>query len=133
MNGRSNRLVRDVMQREFVIVDGLATVQQGIDTMVERNVDSLFVRRRADDDEYGIVVLADIAEKVLAIDRAPDRVNLYEIMTKPMIGIDPQMKIRYCARLFANFGLQTAPVMEDREIIGVVTYRDIVLRGLLPR
>jgi len=131
MNGRTNRLVRDVMQETFVVVDGLATVQEGIDLMVERNVDSLFVKRRADDDEHGIVVLADIAEKVLAVDRAPDRVNLYEIMTKPMVSVDPQMKIRYVARLFANFGLQTAPVIENREIIGVVTYREIVLRGLL--
>jgi predicted transcriptional regulator len=131
MNGRSNLLVRDVMEENFIVMDGLATVQEGIDTMVERNVDSLFIRRRAADDEHGIVVLADIAEKVLAIDRAPERVNLYEIMTKPMIGVDPQMKIRYCARLFASFGLQTAPVLENREIIGIVTYREIVLRGLL--
>jgi signal-transduction protein with cAMP-binding, CBS, and nucleotidyltransferase domain len=85
MNGRSNLLVRDVMEENFIVMDGLATVQEGIDTMVERNVDSLFIRRRAADDEHGIVVLADIAEKVLAIDRAPERVNLYEIMTKPMI------------------------------------------------
>lgn len=131
MNGRSNRLVRDVMQEHFVVVDGLATVQEGIDTMVERKVDFLFVRRRAEDDEHGIVVLADIAEKVLAVNRAPERVNLYEIMTKPMISVDPDMKIRYCARLFASFGLQTAPVVENREIIGAVTYREIVLRGLL--
>mgnify|MGYP006271907987 CR=1 FL=1 len=133
MNGRSNRLVRDVMQTDFVVMDGLATVQEGIDRMIERNIDSLFIRRRSDDDEHGIVVLADIAEKVLAGDRAPERVNLYEIMTKPMIWVDPQMKIRYCARLFANFGLQRAPVIEGREIIGLVTYREIVLRGLLSR
>lgn len=133
MNGRSNLLVRDVMQADFVVMDGLATVQEGIDTMVDNNIDSLFIRRRSDDDEHGIVVLADIAEKVLASDRAPERVNLYEIMTKPMIWVDTQMKIRYCARLFASFGLQTAPVIEAREIIGLVTYREIVLRGLLSR
>lgn len=133
MSERSNRLVRDVMQGSFVMMDGLATVQEGIDTMVERKVESLFVQRRSADDEYGIVVLADIAEKVLATNRAPERVNLYEIMTKPMICVDPDMKIRYAARLFASFGLQTAPVMEHREIIGLVTYREIVLRGLLKR
>jgi hypothetical protein len=58
MNGRSNLLVRDVMEENFIVMDGLATVQEGIDTMVERNVDSLFIRRRAADDEHGIVVLA---------------------------------------------------------------------------
>jgi predicted transcriptional regulator len=131
MKGGSNRLVRDVMQQRFVVMDGLATVQEGINAMIERGVEALFIQRRSPDDEHGIVVLADIAEKVLAGDRAPDRVNLYEIMTKPVIWVDPQMKLRYCARLFGRFGLQTAPVIEDREIIGVVTYREIVLRGLL--
>jgi len=133
MNERSNRLVRDVMQDSFVMMDGLATVQEGIDTMVGRQVDSLFIERRSEDDEYGIVVLADIAEKVLATDRAPERVNLYEIMTKPMIWVDPDMKIRYAARLFASFGLQTAPVIQHRDIVGLLTYREIVLRGLLKR
>ena len=131
MSDGTNLLVRDVMQQDFIVMDGLATVQEGIDRMVSANVDSLFISRRSDDDEHGIVVLADIAEKVLAVDRAPERVNLYEIMTKPMIWVDPDMKIRYCARLFANFGLQTAPVIERREIAGVITYREIVLRGLL--
>jgi len=131
-NGRIVR-VRDVMQDNFICLEGLATVQEAIDTMVRENADTVFIHRRHDDDEPGIVVLADIADQVLARDRAPDRVNLYEIMTKPVIGVDPAMNIRYCARLFSRFGLSTAPVVENKDIIGVVTYREMVLKGLLSR
>ncbi|HEY5733605.1 MAG TPA: CBS domain-containing protein, partial [Gammaproteobacteria bacterium] len=89
------------------------------------------IDKRHDDDEYGIVLLSDIAKHILARDRSPDRVNIYEIMTKPVISVDPQMDIRYCARLFETFGIARAPVIENRKIIGIVGYTDIVISGLL--
>ena len=52
-------------------------------------------------------------------------------MTKPVISVDPQMAIRYCARLFETFGIARAPVIENRKIIGIVGYTDIVISGLL--
>ena len=67
---------------------------------------------------------------MLGKDRAPERVNVYEIMSKPVIGIDPDMDIRYCTRLFDKFGLSRAPVIEDGRIIGIVSYTDMVLKGL---
>ena len=89
------------------------------------------VNRRHEDDEYGIVLLSDIAKKVLARDKSPERVNIYEIMSKPVIGVDPDMDIRYCTRLFENFGLSRAPVIRNQEVLGVIGYTDIVLRGIL--
>jgi predicted transcriptional regulator len=41
------------------------------------------------------------------------------------------MDIRYCARLFYRFGLSTAPVVRDKAIVGMVTYNEIVLNGLI--
>lgn len=122
--------VKEVMKPEFVLVDGLSTVQEGIQMLLKENAHTLFIKPRSEDDEYGIVVLADIAQKVLAQHKAPERVNLYEIMTKPIIGVDPEMDTRYCARLFSRFGLSVAPVIENRKIIGVVTYNNIVLHNL---
>ncbi|MCG8426169.1 MAG: CBS domain-containing protein, partial [Chromatiales bacterium] len=81
-------------------------------------------------DEYGIVMLSDIARKVLAKDRSPQRVNIYEIMTKPVISVDPDMDIRYCARLFTRYDLSRAPVIKDREIVGIVGFTDMVVKGL---
>jgi CBS domain-containing protein len=43
----------------------------------------------------GVVLIADIASKVIAKDRALERVNVYEIMTKPIISVHPDMDIRY--------------------------------------
>lgn len=122
--------VRDVMKVEIDIVDGLSTVAEALRGMKYVDSKALVVRRRNDDDELGIVELEDIATEVLAKNRAPDRVNVYEIMEKPLLPIDPQMDIRYCARLFERYALNRAAVVEGREVIGIVDYSDIVIKGM---
>ena len=123
--------VRDVMKTEFDIVDGLATVADALRNMKHIDTKALIVRRRNDDDEYGIVELEDIATDVLAKNRSPERVNVYEIMNKPLIGVDPAMDIRYCARLFERYRLNRAAVVDGREVIGIVSYADIVIKGMM--
>lgn len=130
MSVRKPVRARDIMQQTFAEVEGLTTVAQALTIMREQRVEVLIVKKRFDDDEYGIVLLADLAKKVLARDKAPERVNIYEIMSKPVISIDPQMDVRYCARLFDNFGLSVVPVMEDQRIVGIVSYSELVFRGL---
>jgi len=122
--------VRDVMKTEFDVVDGLDTVAEALRCMQHIDSKALIVKRRDDNDEFGIVELEDIATDVLAKNRAPERVNIYEIMNKPLIGIDPQMDIRYCARMFERFHLNRAAVVEGREVIGIVSYADIVIKGM---
>ena len=123
--------VRDVMKTEMAIVDGMLTVTEALHSMQHPDTRTLIVDKRHEDDEYGVVMLGDIAKKVLARDHSPDRVNVYEIMSKPVLSVDPDMDIRYCTRLFEAFGLSRAPVLEDKKIIGLVSYTDIVLKGLL--
>lgn len=123
--------VRDVMKHKFDMIDGRVTVMEALRTMKHVETKTLLVNKRHDDDEYGMVLLSDIAKLVLAKDRSPDRVNVYEIMAKPLLSVDPDMDIRYCARYFENFGMSRAPVMENRKIIGIVSFTDMVLKGLV--
>mgnify|MGYP001822274956 FL=1 len=122
--------VRVVLKVDFDVVDGLATVADALRDMHHIDTKALIVRRRNEDDEYGIVELEHIATDVLARNRAPERVNIYEIMEKPLIGVDPAMDIRYCARMFERYRLYRAAVVEAREVIGIVSYADIVIKGM---
>ena len=121
---------RDVMHEKIVELDGMATVQEALQAMRASNSDVVIVKKRDEHDAFGIVLLPDIAKKVLAKDRASERVNVYEIMSKPVIPLDPEMDVRYAARLFDRFGLSNAPVIENGEVIGVVSYRELVFDGL---
>ncbi len=122
--------VSDVMEQDFAIVDGVATVTEALARLRENNRHCLMVAKRHDDDEFGIVTVADIAKQVLAQNRSADRTNVYEIMSKPVLSVRPEMDIRYCARLFHRFGISTAPVIDGDRIAGIVAYDQLVLKGL---
>ena len=122
--------VRQVMRAEVTEVDGSIDVMEAMLIMKRVGATILIVKKRHDQDEYGMLSFSDIAKQVIAKDRAPERVNVYEIMAKPIITVRPDMSIRHCARLFEKFGISHAPVLENDEIAGVVSYYLLVLGGL---
>jgi signal-transduction protein with cAMP-binding, CBS, and nucleotidyltransferase domain len=130
MSDNESVRVKDVMTDNYHLVDGLMMTDQALAKMKETGADVLIVDKRNENDEYGIVLLSDIAREVLAVSRAPERVNIYEIMSKPVVSVDPNMDIRYCARLFNKLGFSYAPVIEQGKLLGIVGYADMLLKGL---
>ena len=122
--------VRHVMRPEVTMVEGKIDVLEAMRIMKRVQATCLIIERRHEGDEFGLVLFSDIAKQVIARDRAPERVHVYEIMTKPVIAVKPDMDVRYCARLFERFGIGHAPVIENDEVIGIVSYYQIVLEGL---
>lgn len=122
--------VRDVMQTNFDTVEGKETVSNALLAMQYPESGLLIVKKRSDDDEYGVVLMSDIASDILASDRSPERVNIYEIMIKPALSVRANMNIRYCARLFKRFGISKAPVFDGDEVVGVVSNTDMVMKCL---
>ena len=130
MNNQQPVRVSDIMSTRYQTVDGMMTVAEAIEKLKVDNSIALIVEKRHDNDEHGIVLLRDIANEVLAKDRAPERVNVYEIMSKPVVSVDPDMDIRYCARLFSKLGFSHAPVIDNGKLMGMVSYSQLVLKGL---
>jgi len=124
--------VRDCMRKEVTEVDGTLDVLSALKIMKKVGATSLIVKRRDDRDEYGLLLFSDVAKKVIAKDRAPERVNVYEVMAKPVLTVRPDMEIRHCARLFENFGISHAPVVENDNIVGIVSFYLLVLHGIMP-
>ena len=120
--------VGDVMGSKLYTIDRLATVAEAMALMKQYEVSSLAVDRRDDDDEFGLLVVADIAREVVAQNRAPERVNVYEIMSKPVLTLPSAMLARYAVRLLVRFELSRAVVVDyERHPLGMVTLRDLVL------
>lgn len=124
--------VRNCMRTEVTEVDGKLDVLSALKIMKKVGATSLIVKRRDENDEIGMLLFSDIAKKVIAKDRAPERVNVYEVMAKPVLTVRPDMEIRYCARMFEKFGISHAPVVDNGEIVGMVSFYLLVLHGILP-
>jgi len=122
--------VRDVMKREFTLIDGKATIYEALMMMKQHKTSVLVVTRRNEDDEHGLLLVSDIARKVLAKNRSPKRINVYEVMVKPAVYVDPDMDIRYCSRLFARFSLVRALVVDGKEVLGTISPNSLVLDGM---
>lgn len=121
--------VGDVMSISIIKIDRMATVEEAIKIMGEKRVSSLVVERRNEADEFGLLTISDVANKVVAEEKAAARTNVYEIMSKPVLTIARDMNIKYAIRLLAKFDLSRALVVdESRAPMGIVTLRDMVLR-----
>jgi len=126
--------VGDVMTPAIRTIRLMATVAEAIEQMRAADVSSLVVERRDPTDEYGLVAVTDIAREVIAKDRPVHRVNVYEIMTKPVLSLPVDMQTKYAVRLLVSFKLSRAlAVDQSRTPLGIVTLRDMVLRYQEPQ
>ena len=116
--------VRDLMKGSYTSIDSRATISEALKTMKRMRTSLLVVEKKHADDQFGLLLVSDIANEVLAQDRAPSRVNVYEIMQKPALSVHPDMDIRYCSRLFARFKLVRALVVEDDAVVGTISPND---------
>jgi len=121
---------RDIMSTDVVTIDGTASVADAVAKMKEKNVRALIVERREPEDAYGIVTQRDIAYAVLAEDRDPAAVQVHEIQSKPLVVVNPNLDVKYVARLMANVGLSRAPVIFEGKVQGIVSVSDIVLKAM---
>jgi len=60
-------------------------------------------------------------------ERSPLAVNVYEIMTKPVISVPANMDLRYAVRLMARANIRRAPVEENGEYIGLVSFTELIM------
>ncbi|MCP5080162.1 MAG: CBS domain-containing protein [Alphaproteobacteria bacterium] len=119
--------VSDVMRTTIHMVSGLASVHDAIKEMSRLEVSSLVIERRDEHDEFGVITVHDIASKVVAVNKATERTSIYEVMTKPALTLDSEMNAKYAIRLLSRFGLTRALVIHGKELLGIVTLRDLVL------
>jgi len=119
----------EIMTTEVAKIKGSETVAKAVQLMREKNIRTLIVDRRHDEDAYGIITETDIVYKVVAFGQDPQKVRVYEVMSKPCIVINPDLGVEYVARLFANTGIRFAPVIKG-DLLGVISVSDILHKEL---
>jgi CBS domain-containing protein len=107
---REYQSAKDAMVKNIIFIDGMATAKEAV--------------------AYGIVVVQDFIKGVIIQERTSEEVNVFEIMTKPVVSVPGKMDVRYVARLLVRTGLRMAPVEEDGKYIGMISLSSIILDNL---
>jgi CBS domain-containing protein len=116
---------KEVMTTPVLTIAASATVAEAMQVMKDKHLRGLMVDPTSADDAYGIVTNTDVIYKVAAFGKNPETVKISEIMTKPCVGVDPDMTVEEVCQIFANNHLHRAPVIKDR-LLGVITVVDIL-------
>ena len=128
---RSYQSAKEVMTKKLVFVDGMTTAKEAVELMRSEKVEALIVKKRDQQDAFGIVVIHDLIDGVIIPDKSSDEVHVYEIMTKPVISVPADMDARYVANLLMKVGFRMAPVEEEGKYIGMVALSDLILDNVL--
>ncbi len=119
---------RDVMNRQFALVSPLDTVHDAIQKMKACGGCQVAIVDRADeDDAYGIVTFQEIVYRVISKSLSPTRTRMGEIMIKPLIVVNPTLRLPFVAQLFSRIGIQNAIVIEEHQLVGVISSADMVM------
>ena len=122
--------VSALMQKDFHTIKGSCTVAEAIQLMKKHNQSGLVVEPRNEDDCYGVVTEKDILEKVIDpgedVHRDPWNTPVFQIMSKPVISINPSLRIKYALRLMKRTNVRRLTVMDHDKVVGVLNMSDVL-------
>ncbi len=117
---------RDVMKRRIVLVSPLDTVYDVLTKMQEAEGQVAIIDRADEDVAYGILTYQEVVYRVISKSLPSTRTRVGEIMAKPLIVVNPSLRIPFVAQLFSRFGIQNAIVIEEHQLVGVISSSDLV-------
>jgi len=119
--------VRDVLRRKGSDVWSIspdASVYHGIELMAEKHIGALLVI--ADHRLVGIISERDYARKVVLKGRSSKETRIAEIMTSPVLSVDPARTVDDCMKIMTENRVRHLPVVEDQRVVAVVSIGDLV-------
>ena len=115
--------ILDEKGRDVLQIDAASTLLEAVKRMVEANVGALLV---TDGGEIvGVVTERDYLRRAAAGGGADDS-PVREIMSSPLIVATPETPIDECMAIMTDRRIRHLPVVEDGEVIGVISIGDLV-------
>jgi CBS domain-containing protein len=119
--------LRDLVKdRKIYSIDAGRTVLEAARFMMENNVGALPVLRNGE--LIGIFSERDVMNRVVAVGRTPGHTAVSEVMTANPRAVSLDETIEECLFIMHEFGFRHLPIVEGKELKGLVSLRDIVLR-----
>ena len=119
-------LVKDVMVRDVVTISPFATLREAMSLMKRRGIKSLVVDKNHDHDAYGLLTYTNIVKTVIAESGDIDLLNVYDICAKPALTLGQSLAVRHAAEIMTQHRLKRILVVDDNQLVGLVTMNDMV-------
>jgi len=116
--------VKDVMVKSIITVEAEETVKKAAELMDKHNIGCLVVINYRN--PVGIVTERDMLKKVVLERRDPGKTKIGNIMSAPLVTSPPQADIRDAVRLMNERRIKKLPVIEDGNLIGLVSLTDVM-------
>jgi CBS domain-containing protein len=126
---RTRLLVKDVMSSPVVTLGEDATSDKAANLMDENNVGCVIVTNK-EGKPLGIITERDLVIRVLAKNLKPDTIKAKEIMTSPLVTIEPEAPITEAARRMSRLDLRRLGVLYKGDLLGLISSKDIL--GVMP-
>jgi CBS domain-containing protein len=126
---RTRMVVKDVMSSPVVTLDEDATSNKVADLMDENELGCVIITNKKGQ-PVGIITERDLVTRVLAKNLKPDAVKAKEIMTSPLVTIEPEATISEAARRMSRLNIRRLGVIYKGNLVGVVSSKDIL--GVMP-
>jgi len=115
-----------VKDRRVYSVDATRTVLEAARFMMEHNIGALPVMR--DGGLVGILSERDIMNRVVAVGRTPGTTAVSEVMTANPRSVPADESVDECLFIMQEFGFRHLPIVDDKELKGLVSLRDLLTR-----
>ena len=116
-------VVRDIMTKEIVTIDGDSTALEAATLMTEKGISSVFIVK--DGNPIGIVTERDFIKKICAKELAVSQVKIGDIMSKILTTASPDTPIEVAVQRMVNHKIRRLPIMERGKIVGIITVTDL--------
>ena len=126
---RTRMVVKDVMSSPVVTLDEDATSNKVATLMDENDLGCVIISNKARK-PVGIITERDLVVRVLAKNLMPDAIKAKEIMTSPLVTIQPEATISEAARRMSRLDIRRLGVVYKGNLVGVISSRDIL--GVMP-
>ncbi|MBA2487355.1 MAG: CBS domain-containing protein [Nitrospira sp.] len=126
----SGRQVSEYMHRQLEVMPQNATVPAVAGRMRERRIGSVLIEifdlPQTECRIAGIVTETDLVGKVLAQCRVPSSTSMTDIMSRPLISIEPNRPMLDASHLMETKKIRHLAVAEGNDVLGVISVRDLV-------